>query len=155
MWKTCKNSKYEIDLDGRVRNKKTGKILHQYLDRYGYYYVAFYENGKQKKYKVHRLVAETFLGDICDKEVDHIDTNRTNNSVSNLRVVSRKENANNPNTIKNLKKHGARYAKLYGKTIRYLGKTYPSIIEASRVLHISRSNIQYHLKNNTGVFVYE
>lgn len=155
MWKTCRNNKYEVSTSGQVRNKKTNKILHQYLDRYGYYYVAFYENGKQKKYKVHRLVAEAFLGDIDGNEIDHIDTNRTNNLVTNLRIVSRKENANNPNTIKNLTKYGSHYAKLYGKAVKHLGTTYPSIIEASRRLGIPRSNIQYHLRNNTGVFVYE
>lgn len=53
-----------------------------------------------KKYKVHRLVLETFVG-FAPKdrpEVDHIDRNPSNNHVSNLRWVSRTEN--NRNTLK-------------------------------------------------------
>jgi hypothetical protein len=54
------------------------------------------ENGKTKKqlkYYSHRLIAETLLENPHNlKEVDHVDRNKQNNSVSNLRWVSRKEN---------------------------------------------------------------
>lgn len=50
---------------------------------------------------VHRLVAESFLHKENGKEyIDHIDTNKTNNAVSNLRWVTAKENSNNPLTLK-------------------------------------------------------
>lgn len=70
----------------------------------GYYY---YRGGVESKDKhsalVHVLVAEFFLN--CGQKipegmvVDHIDTNRWNNSITNLRIVSMKENLNNLNTL--------------------------------------------------------
>ena len=51
---------------------------------------------KRKNYKVHKLVLETFV----DKpdgnyQVDHIDRNRSNNDISNLRWVTPQENSLN------------------------------------------------------------
>lgn len=48
---------------------------------------------KQIRYYVHRLVAETLIENPeGHKEIDHIDRDKSNNSVSNLRWCSRKEN---------------------------------------------------------------
>lgn len=156
MWSKCQNPKYEVSTSGKVRNATTLRILHQYTDRYGYKYVSFYEGGAQKKQKVHRLVAAAFLGDVAGYEIDHIDTVRTNNSIDNLRIVTRKENTNNPATIKRLVACGKKYSTLYGKPIVCKGgRKFKSIIEASRKLMVPRSRIQYHLKNGTGVYKYE
>ena len=62
---------------------------------------------------IHRLVAHMFLSNPLNKpQVDHIDTNPTNNCVDNLRWVTCKENNNNPLSIK--KKSGINSV-LYGK----------------------------------------
>lgn len=48
---------------------------------------------KQIRYYVHRLVAETFIPNPNNySEIDHIDRNKSNNHVSNLRWCSREEN---------------------------------------------------------------
>lgn len=50
---------------------------------------------------VHRIIWETFNGEIPDGyQIDHINTIRTDNRLENLRMVTCKENHNNPLTIK-------------------------------------------------------
>lgn len=63
---------------------------------YGYAFLGIPFRGANA---VHRLVAETFLPKpLGATEVDHIDGNKTNNRVENLRWVTHKENTNNLNT---------------------------------------------------------
>jgi hypothetical protein len=55
--------------------------------------------------RVHRVVWETFKGEIPDGyEIDHIDGNRLNNALSNLRCVTHTENMSNPITRTRLRK---------------------------------------------------
>jgi len=64
----------------------------------GYYLVTLCKNNYHKAYPVHRLIYEAFIAPIDkDKFIDHIDRNRLNNSLSNLRVVTQSENAKNRN----------------------------------------------------------
>ena len=72
----------------------------QKVDKRGYCAVTL----KNKTYKVHRLVAEAWLGK-CPKglEVDHIDRNKLNNSIDNLRYVTKSENCYNRHTSTNTK----------------------------------------------------
>lgn len=145
-------SNYLIDEYGNVYSLKRKIFLHQYMDKDGYSYVTI----KAKHYKTHRLVAEAFIGNPGNKPcIDHIDRNRQNNFYQNLRWVTPKENSNNENTIKHLKEIGKRYKTQYGKqVIDNQGNSYISIIEASRRTGVPRSNIQYHLKNKTGEWLY-
>ncbi len=50
-------------------------------------------NGKGKTLKIHRLMAEAYLTDFCDDlVVDHIDRDKTNNKLSNLRMITQQQN---------------------------------------------------------------
>ena len=54
----------------------------------------------RKKYKIHRIVGYSFLGlDIDNPKqlIDHIDRNKQNNNMNNLRIVSNQENMFNRN----------------------------------------------------------
>jgi len=84
---------YTISNKGVIRSLYTGKIIKQYLNRYGYYQVRLYKNNKPRNCTVHRLVAETFIPNIHNAEsVNHIDGNKTNNKVENLEWCSSGEN---------------------------------------------------------------
>ena len=72
-------------------NKK--RILKLYTKRNGYLEFNFYENNKKRHYSVHRFVFECFKGAIPKgMETDHVDGDKKNNSISNLQLLTKKEN---------------------------------------------------------------
>lgn len=85
-------SKYIIYEDGRCYSELSKKFLTpQMSSKYPTYNLTL--NGKKKKIKVHRMVAETFLPKIEGKNiVNHIDGDTHNFHVSNLEWVDYKEN---------------------------------------------------------------
>lgn len=91
--------KYSVSSLGNIKNNKTGAILKPFY-RNGYSRVQLCNNGKKKNYSVHRLVAETFIGNYNAKpNVDHINTIKDDNRVINLRWATQKENMNNELTL--------------------------------------------------------
>ena len=83
---------YQVSNHGRVRNKKTGKILKPYLTR-GYLRVSLYNDSGRKCKLVHRLVAEAFIPNPHNKPaVNHINGCKTDSNVSNLEWANHSEN---------------------------------------------------------------
>ena len=96
IWKTAiydgeTYESFEVSNLGRVKSlnyKRTGKaeLMNPSEDKGGYLVVHLRKNGEDKTCKVHRLIAETFLPNPENKPtVDHIDRNKLNNFVGNLR----------------------------------------------------------------------
>ncbi len=95
MWKDISNweNKYEVDEHGNVRNKRTRRFLKGDVNSAGYLRVCLYDKGRSQKYFRHRLVAMLFLENPSRlPEVNHIDGDKTNNSVTNLEWCNRCHN---------------------------------------------------------------
>lgn len=87
---------YAISNFGNVLNIKTQKFLKLNKCGEGYLGIALCKNGKAKTYKIYRLIAEHFIDNPNNYPcVDHIDRDRTNNSISNLRWTTQQINCRN------------------------------------------------------------
>lgn len=85
---------YKVSNFGNVYSVRSDKQLKQGNNR-GYLFVVLCTDGKQKLFKVHRLVAISFLTNTDNKpQVNHIDEDKTNNRLDNLEWVTAKENTN-------------------------------------------------------------
>lgn len=84
------------------------------LDGYGYIHIGI--DGKQ--YKAHQLAWLYHYGEVPNGQIDHINCNRQDNRIENLRVVSSTQNALNRSTAKGVYKHQNKFRariKLNGK----------------------------------------
>jgi hypothetical protein len=94
--------RYEVSTFGRVRasaaarikGSKPGRILSYSYDDGGYPQVFLWKDYRQHTIKIHRLVAEAFLGPRPPgAQVNHIDGDKTNNRIDNLEWVTNQENS--------------------------------------------------------------
>lgn len=120
-------------IDGR---KRCGQIMKQVITNGGYFAVGLRKGKGQKRYLVHRLVAEAFIPNTDNKPcVDHINTIRTDNRVCNLRWCTYKENCNNIKTLKHLsdsvkgEKNG-----MYGRHLTEEQKEHLRLLKQKKVL---------------------
>jgi len=87
---------YSVSSLGNVRNDKTGFILKPSVGSFGYLRVCLYGYLKKKDLRIHRLVGLAFIENPNNyRELDHINGDKKNNSVSNLRWCSRQVNVAN------------------------------------------------------------
>lgn len=90
-------SNYEVYSDGRIWSYKTNKFLKPQTNNKGYKQVGLSDNeGNRKMYLLHRVVYEAVTSSPIPQgyEINHIDERKDNNAISNLELVSHKENCN-------------------------------------------------------------
>lgn len=88
---------YSINVHGHILNTETRKFLKNHDSGRTYRKVYLFDKAHTKHmFYLHRLVAQMFIPNPSNlPEVDHIDMDRLNNSISNLRWVDAKTNARN------------------------------------------------------------
>lgn len=141
---------YQVSNLGRVKSLKRPyglkeKILKQQLVC-GYYQVHLHKNSIEKKCLVHRLVWIAFNGPIPEGlQVNHINEIKTDNSLSNLNLMTRKENMTWGTAIerraKKLKNGKKSKSVLQFTLDNILVKEYPSIQQVYRETGFSQGNI--------------
>lgn len=145
IWKDIEGyeDKFEVSSFGNIRNKKTGRILKQSLNAYGYKRATLSVNGVKNYVIVHRIVAKEFIDNPYNKrEVNHIDCNKQNNNISNLEWVTSSENKyhahkNNLMNIDTSNAVKARMKKIWCSN----GKVYDSLHAAALELGLNVPNI--------------
>jgi hypothetical protein len=85
---------YRVNCRGDILKIKTNKVMTQSVCKKGYHRVFLTVNGKRISIGVHRVVALAFVSGKTRwrNEVNHIDGNKSNNTIKNLEWVTRKEN---------------------------------------------------------------
>lgn len=87
---------YVVSNLGYIKNHKTGRILKTPLCKNGYPMVNLSNKNIKKTFYLHSIVANSFLNKENEKyEIDHIDGNKVNNKLDNLRFVNHSENQKN------------------------------------------------------------
>jgi hypothetical protein len=147
IWKPIKDfSTYAISNYGRVKNIRTGRIMHLCETTGGYLQVCLRKDGRYYDKRVHRLVAYAFLPNYYDDfemdelEVNHIDGDKKNNYADNLEWCTRSEN-----TIHAFKlglRHAPRMMKV---RVVETGEVYNSIRECERATGCNQSEIGHYL----------
>ena len=95
-WRIIPNSKFEISNIGNIRRISNNTNYKPSLDGGGYYIYPIEYNDCRKTKRIHRLVGEVFLPNPDNlPQLDHINGNRADNNVSNLRWCSRSQNQHN------------------------------------------------------------
>lgn len=142
---------YLISNCGKVINSKKNKMMKQYKDKDGYYRVALSKDNKTKCWFVHRLVANAFIPNINSLPmINHKNEIKGDNRVENLEWCTAKYNTNYGTCLERRSKT------IKGKLLNRVDcskkvkqfnidgtfiKEYNSMMEASRITGVNRSNI--------------
>jgi len=186
IWRPIQDYKglYEISNLGNVKSlsrliKKNDKVVYALkekilrltINQYGYVTVLLTRDKKEKRFRVHRLVAEAFLQEDPIKTiVNHKDRNRSNNHASNLEWCTQKENVmhsllmsnrhikikkyTDKSTLRGLHMKGRINNSLSKIIIQFNSekeeiKRWPSVAEVNRVLGFSKYSLFKYMKGNS------
>lgn len=138
-------------LGNSIRRLKS-KCIKPWRDNHGYPTVSLSKEGKVRKHKIHRLVAEAFILNPENKPtVNHINEVRHDNRVENLEWATYQENNNHG-------LHNERVSKTLSKPVEQLDRdgnvisNFESIKAASLVTGINAANIKSCLHHQNRLF---
>lgn len=97
-------------------NRRYGARKAGYLDDQGYICVHFKNNGGN--YYAHRIAWAMYYGSCPNVTVDHVDRNRANNRIRNLRLATHSQQQQNKRKLSSLPKGVAKHGKKFRATIR-------------------------------------
>lgn len=147
-WKPAKGFEdyYEVSTFGSVRRKGCEHALKCFVSN-GRRIVDLWCNGQRKMYRVHRLVAETFIPNPENKpEVNHINGDPMNNCVWNLEWATRSENqlhayAHGLASCTKAKRRKLSDAQRKTPVRRSDGKIFKSVTEAAKAIGCNSSSV--------------
>lgn len=141
IWKPLRNfPSYNGSSEGRIMNVRTQKIMKPYINEKGYEQVCLRKNNRQYTVRVHKVIAETFLGENPGMDVRHRDLDRTNNCIDNLYWTNRSD------TISEAFERGSKIpSRQIPIRVIETGTIYESIRACSRDTGCDPSEIRKHL----------
>ena len=87
---------YQINKNGEIKNIKKNSIIKPYINNKRYLRICLRKDKQKKQYSIHRLLAIQFIPNPNDYPlVDHIDNNKLNNDLENLRWITSSGNNRN------------------------------------------------------------
>lgn len=140
------NNKYGINENGQVWNFQKNRPVKSYIGIDNYEHIVLRVNKQKMRKRVHRLMAEAYFKN-C-KVIDHIDSNKSNNHISNLRPVTHSENIKKAFTKENRKNtHSGRGVWIIAENKNTKEKLYfKSLRSAEKTLGIDRHRIKTFLE---------
>lgn len=128
IWKTYPfDGRFIVSNAGEVKSKITGKIYKTCKNKSGYlgFVTSLGKRKLSKLYKVHRMVAQTFIPNPENKPcVNHIDGNKQNNCVGNLEWVTYSENTTHAYKTGLCKPIKSPHRKLTDEQVRFIRDSY-------------------------------
>jgi len=88
---------YEVSDTGKIRRLKNQRELKLTTNSSSYVVARIYYNKKKYTKSISKMIWEAFNETKCTETIDHIDRDKSNNALSNLRCISSKENCSNRN----------------------------------------------------------
>ena len=150
---------YLIASDGNIYSKRKWRgvemrILKTSPDKYGYTRVFLTKNGKTTGIKVHKLMAINFMGEKPkEMQVRHLDGNKNNNEINNLKYGTALENANDRflhgKTATGEKIGSAKLSNVQVSEIRSKYKKRGDMVKLAKEYSVSCSNIYQIIKKTS------
>lgn len=134
------NPNYKVSNKGRILTTKD-TIAKPFINNAGYYCIGLWSENKKCTKLVHKLVAMHFMDYDSNLDVDHIDGNKLNNNIENLRLVTHQDNCSlrdTPNIF------------LVDKEGNVI-KTFSSYVNAAKATGFGKETLRKNLKDSIGI----